>query len=71
MDEQDLDDIRALFAQCDRDHNGKIDFKEFCELVEALEGELSDEEKKLGFEIVDRDASGQIGFDEFLEWWSD
>ena len=64
-------ELRQTFSHFDRDHNGAIDFGEFCELLQALNADVDDESRKVGFDIIDSDHSGTIDFEEFLTWWMD
>ena len=70
MDTKIAEDIRANFNHFDRDANGKIDFFEFTELMDALDADLTIEQARLGFESLDSDDNHQIDFDEFFTWWS-
>ncbi len=62
-------ELNQLFNSFDRDHNGVIDFSEFCELLDALDSEMEEESRKIGFDIIDNDHNGTIDFNEFSSWW--
>jgi Ca2+-binding EF-hand superfamily protein len=44
----------------DKNKDGKIDFKEFCDLVAAIDKRLPQDEMKLMFDYLDADRNGQI-----------
>lgn len=69
ISEERLAEIKENFAFFDDDANKKLTFNEFRQVMNALGGDISDDELKIGFEIVDEDNSGAIDFQEFLEWW--
>ena len=71
MRDEKAQEIQEDFNQFDRDGNGKIDFGEFTELMDALDANLTGDQARLGFEAIDTDRSGQINFNEFLAWWSE
>ena len=62
-------ELRQSFDYFDRDHNGAIDFDEFCALLDALNSETEEELRRMGFDMIDSDHSGAINFDEFSAWW--
>ncbi len=62
-------EIKENFDYFDRDGNGRIDYGEFVELMNALNAELTGEQARLGFESLDTDESGQIDLAEFQAWW--
>lgn len=66
---RELQELVEHFAQCDRNHDHRIDFAEFTELLRNLEAEMSDEEMRIGFEAIDRNRNGSISFAEFRDWW--
>ena len=67
----DTTELRQTFDRFDRDHNGAIDFAEFCELMDALNAEMEEESRRIGFDIIDADHSGTIDFEESAAWWDD
>ncbi|MCA9058651.1 MAG: EF-hand domain-containing protein [Planctomycetaceae bacterium] len=67
----DATDLRSVFDRFDRDHNGAIDFGEFNELLNVLDPDMDDDERRLGFELIDTDHGGTIQFEEFAAWWDD
>ena len=64
-------ELQQSFDYFDRDHNGTIDFSEFCELLDALNSEMEQDTRRVGFDIIDSDHNGSIDFEEFCSWWQD
>jgi len=62
-------ELRQSFDHFDRDHNGTIDFDEFCDLLDTLNSDVEDESRRIGFDLIDSDHSGAIDFEEFSAWW--
>ena len=71
LDAEQLSEIVENFTHFDEDHNGFIDYEEFKRLVNVLPGDMSEEEMRIGFDIVDVDNNGRIDCDEFIQWWQD
>lgn len=71
MDDEDYEELEALFDLNDADSNGRIDFGEFCQLLADLGADMSNEELEVGFADIDGNGSGEIEFDEFSDWWSE
>lgn len=67
---EQMEEFRIIFDECDQDNNGAIDWDEFCCMADKLLGNLSLEEKSVAFHLVDTNHSGRIDFNEFIEWWS-
>lgn len=65
----DTTELRESFDYFDRDHNGAIDFGEFCELLDTLSSDMEEETRRVGFDIIDSDHNGTIDFEEFAGWW--
>jgi Ca2+-binding EF-hand superfamily protein len=65
----EIAEIDALFAQADQDNDGQINFTEFKALVRELDGELSEQELRIGFTATDTNGNGRINIDEFRAWW--
>ena len=65
----DLEHLRKLFDECDKNNNGTIDWDEFCCMIDRLLGEKSLEEKSIAFNLVDTNHTGLISFEEFCQWW--
>jgi calmodulin len=57
------------FAAADRDHDGRIDFREFRLLLEGLNADMTAQEMGIGFQEVDTDRDGLIDCSEFIDWW--
>lgn len=67
---RELEEIDALFARADRDHDGQIDYTEFRALVRELDdAAMNDETLRVGFVETDVDRNGRINIDEFRAWW--
>lgn len=64
-------EVQAHFAQADSDHDRRINFPEFRELLANLEAEMSEDEARIGFDEIDTDDDGSIDFEEFLAWWQE
>ena len=62
-------ELKEEFVLADRNRDGRIDFKEFSQLMQGLEAGLSAAELRLGFQEIDTDANGLIDFREFVDWW--
>ncbi|HVJ14458.1 MAG TPA: EF-hand domain-containing protein [Polyangiaceae bacterium] len=62
--------LRARFDRCDHDGNGKIDEKEFGEMLDGLGLGYSPAQVRAAFEGVDVNGSGLIDYDEFARWWT-
>lgn len=71
LDQDKIEEMKESFDYFDTDKNGQIDFKEFVQLMDALDSEMSNEEMEVGFDIIDSDNNGAIDFDEFLDWWNE
>ncbi len=62
-------ELRQSFDYFDLDHNGAIDFDEFCNLLDALKSDGDEESRRMGFDLIDLDRNGTIDFEEFSAWW--
>lgn len=71
MSEEDVGELKETFDHFDRDKNGRIDFGEFRELMDALDAGMRDAEARIGFDAIDVDGNGFVEFDEFRRWWSE
>mgnify|MGYP000462064156 CR=1 FL=1 len=63
-------ELRREFKLVDRDRDGRVDVKEFKELMLGLESGMSEQEMRSGFHEVDTDRDGLIDQQEFIEWWN-
>ncbi len=67
---KEIEEIDALFAHADHDHDGQIDFTEFRALVRELDdASMDDATLRVGFVDTDVDRNGRIDIDEFRGWW--
>jgi Ca2+-binding EF-hand superfamily protein len=64
-------ELKETFDHFDRDDNGKIDRREFGELLDALGADMTEEDKDVGFDIIDTNHNQQIEFREFNSWWGE
>ena len=58
--------IIECFNSYDADHSGKINFKEFCEIISPQNDQEKEELKEL-YDKFDENGDGEIDFNEFLE----
>ncbi len=63
-------ELHHEFAMADKDHDGRITFDEFVELLEGLDAGMSAAEMRIGFAEIDTGRDGAIDRREFAEWWS-
>jgi calcium-binding protein CML len=67
----DLRELRQSFDTVDSNGDGWIVDKEFINLLQKLDDELSRDECLLAFEATDADGDGSISFEEFISWWTE
>lgn len=63
------EELKETFDHFDRDDNGQIDFDEFCELLAAMNSDIDELARRVGFDVIDTDGNGSIEFEEFCSWW--
>ena len=68
--QESLARAREAFDRYDSDHNGTIDWDEFCQLLDELIEDLSIDDKTVAFHLVDVNHTGLISFEEFSGWWA-
>ncbi len=69
LSEKKPEELEQIFNECDKDNNGRIDWDEFCCMLDKLLTGKTLEEKTMIFDLVDTNLNGAISFDEFCEWW--
>ena len=69
LSKEEISEIRDHFEFFDRNHNDKLEEREFIKLFNILAPGASREMAIRGFETIDVDNSGGIDFNEFLDWW--
>lgn len=62
-------ELKEEFARADKDHDRRIDFAEFAQLMQGLQAEMSHTDLRIGFQEIDSDHDGLIDFGEFADWW--
>lgn len=68
--EQEINAIKTIFHQFDRNNNGYIEKKELHSLSIALNNPLSPAELSDFFKAIDKDNSSQITWQEFIQYWT-
>jgi len=68
--EQEINAIKTIFHQFDRNNNGYIERKELHSLSIALNNPLSPAELSDFFKAIDKDNSSQITWQEFIQYWA-
>uniref|UniRef100_A0A914W519 EF-hand domain-containing protein n=1 Tax=Plectus sambesii TaxID=2011161 RepID=A0A914W519_9BILA len=66
VDIAEVERVRALFAQIDRDSNGTLTAAEIAEGMKTLGHEVSPKTVQAVMRASDKDGNGQINFEEFL-----
>ncbi len=69
MIELPIEELRENFDHFDADGDGKLDRREFGQLMEALGAVEPGEDAGRGFSSIDTDGSGLVEFDEFVRWF--
>ena len=65
-----IDELHKDFAYNDKNHDGRINFLEFRDLLEDLDSDIDSNTALIGFREIDADHDGAIDFDEFVAWWT-
>ena len=63
------EELRENFEYFDKDGNGKMNRKEFGQLMAALDAVEPGADPSRGFSSIDIDSSGGIDFEEFAAWF--
>jgi Ca2+-binding EF-hand superfamily protein len=66
----DVGELQKEFILVDRDHDGRVNFDEFKQLMEGLDSGMTHDEMEVGFHEVDTNRDGLIDCREFIDWWS-
>ncbi len=69
LTEEEFEELEDSFRYNDQNGDGKIEFKEFVNMLTELEAGVSHGEAKIGFHEIDTDRDGSIELDEFIDWW--
>ena len=68
--DEEVDQLEALFKECDINGDGVVDFEEFRRVMDLLSGQTGKKynylQLKAMFRLADLDNSGSIDFNEFL-----
>ena len=65
----EVDHIKQIFNQFDKNKNGSIDKKELYTLSIALNNQLSPAELQDFMSAFDKDNSSSISWEEFIDYW--
>ena len=65
----EIAELRESFRYNDPNGDGKIDFREFRNMLTDLEANATIDEARIGFDEIDTDSDGAIEFEEFVDWW--
>lgn len=68
---EEIAELRESFRYNDPNGDGKIDFREFVNMLRDLEANVDDGEARIGFDEIDTDKDHAIEFEEFVDWWSE
>ena len=69
LSEPEVDGIRQIFDQFDRDKDSTINIEELAKLAIALNNPLPPAELLDFFRNIDTDKSGKITWSEFIKYW--
>ena len=58
-------DVNMIFKSLDKNGDKKLDFLEFCKLVEVINMRYSSDELKQAFDLLDKNKDGGITAEEF------
>ena len=69
MNSEEIDEVKKIFNQFDKDKNGYINKSELKNLSIALNNPLENAELQDLFRDLDEDRSGKISWEEFIKYW--
>jgi Ca2+-binding EF-hand superfamily protein len=70
LTDEEIAQLRRRFESCDLNGDGFIEPAEFHALLQLLDGDVTEGEAALDFEVADTEGDGYIGFKEFVVWWT-
>jgi Ca2+-binding EF-hand superfamily protein len=65
-----IGELRKEFVRADLDHDGRVNFDEFKQLLNGLESGMSESDMQIGFHELDTNRDGLIDCQEFIDWLS-
>lgn len=68
---EEIAELRESFRYNDPNGDGRIDFREFVNMLKDLEADVDANEARIGFDEIDTDNDHAIEFEEFVDWWSE
>ena len=60
---------RLVFEKHDKDRNGTLNKKEFCDMVYSMGRLMDEQEREAAFTFIVLNGDGRITYGEFLAWW--
>lgn len=63
--------LQKMFAGVDKEGGGFITLKEFGDLCQELDMDLTRREVEIAFRQIDFTNDGRVEFTQFLRWWND
>jgi len=70
LSKEEIERIKSIFNQFDKNNNGSIEKKELGSLAIALNSPLTPAELSDFFKDLDIDKSNRITYDEFIKYWN-
>lgn len=62
-------ELQTQFDEFDSNGDGRLDAREFVELIDSLGATSNAELIRVAFSALDLNGDGYIDFDEFSVWW--